>query len=74
MLPCLFPKGLVAELTSPHVQSAWGFWGKRVQAVGLAACCNYLSKKCYLVYFVSVSVVTDVIYAVLNKLAQKIIL
>ena len=29
---------------------------------------------CYLLYFVSVSVVTDVIYAVLNELAQKIIL
>lgn len=29
---------------------------------------------CYLLYFVSVSVVTDVIYAVLNELAQNIIL
>jgi len=28
----------------------------------------------YLLYFVSVSVVTDVIYAVLNELAQNIIL
>lgn len=29
---------------------------------------------CYLVYLVSVSVVTDVLYAVLNELAQNIIL
>ena len=25
--------------------SAWGFRGKRVRVVGLAACCNYFSKK-----------------------------
>ena len=38
-------KGLVAELTSPHVQSTWGFRGKRVRAAGLATRCNYFSKK-----------------------------
>ena len=38
-------KGLVAELTPPHVQSSWGFRGKMVRTTGLAACCNYLSKK-----------------------------
>ena len=38
-------KGLVAKLAPPHAQSAWRFRGERVQAVGLAACCNYLSKK-----------------------------
>ena len=38
-------KGLVAELTSPHVQSTWGFRGKRVRVAGLATRCNYFSKK-----------------------------
>ena len=38
-------KGLVAELTHPHVQSAWGSRGERVRVAGLAACCNYFSKK-----------------------------
>ena len=45
-------KGLVAELAPPHVQSAWGFRGERVGVTGLAACCNYLSKKkkyCFLI-------------------------
>ena len=46
--PLTFPKpstkGLVAELTPPHVQSAWGFNREWVRAVGLAACCNYFSK------------------------------
>ena len=42
---CIFTKGLAAELTSPHAQSAWGSKGERVQTAGLAACCNYLSKK-----------------------------
>ena len=45
--PLTFPKpstkGLVAELTPPHVQSAWGFKREWVQAAGLAACCNYFS-------------------------------
>ena len=39
-------KGLVTELTPLHAQiyaqSDWGFRGKRVQAAGLAAYCNYL--------------------------------
>ena len=35
----------VAELAPPHAQSAQGFRGERVQATGLAACCNYFSKK-----------------------------
>ena len=34
-------KGLVAELTPPHVQSAWGSRRGRVQAAGLAACYLY---------------------------------
>ena len=38
-------KGVVAELASPHVQSAWGSRGKNVRAVGLTVCCNYFSKK-----------------------------
>ena len=38
-------KGLVAELTPPHAQSACGFRGERVRTVGLATCCNYFSKK-----------------------------
>ena len=38
-------KGLVAELTPPHAQSACGFRGERVRTVGLAICCNYFSKK-----------------------------
>ena len=38
-------KGLVVELTPSHTQSAWGSRGERVQAAGLAACCNYLLKK-----------------------------
>ena len=38
-------KGLVAELTLPHIQSAWGFRGERVRAAGLAACYNYFSKE-----------------------------
>ena len=36
---------LVAKLAPPHAQSAWEFRGERVRAVGLAACCNYFSKK-----------------------------
>ena len=38
-------KCLVAELTSPHPQSACGFRGERVRTVGLVTCCNYLLKK-----------------------------
>ena len=38
-------KDLITELTPPHVQSTWGFRGKRVRATGLAAYCNYFSKK-----------------------------
>ena len=40
-------KGLVVELTSPYVESAWGSgdWGERVQVVGLVACYNYFLKK-----------------------------
>ena len=38
-------KSLVAELILPHAQSAWGFRGKRVRAVRLAAYYNYFSKK-----------------------------
>ena len=38
-------KGLVIELTPPHTQSAWRSRRKRVRAAGLAACCNYFSKK-----------------------------
>ena len=38
-------KGLVTELTPLLAQSAWGSREERVQATGLAACCNYLSKK-----------------------------
>jgi len=37
----LSAKGLVAELAPPHVQSAWESRGERVQAAGLATCCNY---------------------------------
>ena len=40
-----FVKGLVTELTSPYVQSVWGFRGKMVRDTGSAACCNYFSKK-----------------------------
>ena len=50
--PLTFPKpstkGLVAELTPPHVQSAWGFKREWVRAAGLAACCNYFSKFLFL--------------------------
>ena len=38
-------KGIVAELASPHVRSAWGSRGERVRVAGLAVCCNYLSQK-----------------------------
>ena len=38
-------KGLVAELTPPNVQSAWGFREEKVRTTGLAVCCNYLKKK-----------------------------
>ena len=38
-------KGLVAELTAPHAQSAWGSRGERVRTAGLATCYNYLSQK-----------------------------
>ena len=44
--PLTFPKpstkGLVVELTPPHVQSAWGFMGEKVRAARLAVYCNYL--------------------------------
>ena len=35
-------KGLVAELTLPHIQSVQVFRGERVRVVGLTACCYYL--------------------------------
>ena len=38
-------KGLVDELIPLHAQSTWGSRRKRVRAAGLAACCNYFSKK-----------------------------
>ena len=38
-------KGFIVELAPLHIQSAWGFRGKRIRAAGLAACCNYVSKK-----------------------------
>ena len=38
-------KGIVTELAPPHAQSAWGSRGEKVRAAGLAAYCNYLSKK-----------------------------
>ena len=38
----LIAKGFVAELAPPHVQSAWRSSGKKIQVVGLTACCNYL--------------------------------
>ena len=38
-------KGLVAKLTPPHAQNACGFRGEMIWTVGLAACCNYFSKK-----------------------------
>ena len=38
-------KGLVTELAPPHVQSAWGSKGERIQAAGLTTCCNNFSKK-----------------------------
>ena len=38
-------KSLAVELAPPHAQSAWGSRGKSVRAAGLAACCNYFSKK-----------------------------
>ena len=41
---CKKAKSLVAELASPHAQSAWGSKGEMVQIAGLAACCNYFSK------------------------------
>ena len=37
----MFAKSLVAELTPLRMGSR----GERVQATGLIACCNYLSKK-----------------------------
>ena len=42
---CFFAKGLVAELTHSHAQSAWEFREERVRVSGLVACCNYCSKK-----------------------------
>ena len=38
-------KGFVAELAPPYTQSAWRFKRERVRIAGLAACCNYFSKK-----------------------------
>ena len=38
-------KGLVAKLTAPHAQSAWGSRGERIRTAGLAAYYNYHSKK-----------------------------
>ena len=41
----IIAKSLVTELGPPHAQSAEGFRGEMVWAAGLAACCNYFSKK-----------------------------
>ena len=41
----LVAKGLVAELTSPHIQIVWGSRGENFGVVGLASYCNYFSKK-----------------------------
>ena len=38
-------KDLGAKLALLHAQSVWGFRGEKVRAAGLAACCNYFSKK-----------------------------
>ena len=38
-------KGLIAELTPPHAQSAWRFMEERVWFVKLTVYCNYLFKK-----------------------------
>ena len=38
-------KVFVAELAPPHAQSTWESKREMIQAVGLAAYCNYLSKK-----------------------------
>ena len=38
-------KSFVAELAPPYTQSAWRFRRERVRVAGLAACCNYFSKK-----------------------------
>lgn len=41
----MLAKGFVAELATPHVQSAWKSRGERVRTVGLIVCCNDFSKK-----------------------------
>ena len=38
-------KGLVAELVSPHIQSARRFREKIVRAARLVTCCNYFQEK-----------------------------
>ena len=38
-------KSFVAELAPPYTQSVWRFKRERVRVAGLAACCNYFSKK-----------------------------
>ena len=45
----------MAELAPPHTQSVWEFRREMVQTVGLAACCNYFSKKKnYIIVFYSI--------------------
>ena len=52
-------------LAPSHAQHAWGSRGKRVQAVGLAAYFNYLSKKilcfCMLLWLYGISIVTSIL-------------
>ena len=43
-------KDLVVELAPSYAQSVWGSRGERVRIAGLAAYCNYLSKKKTLFY------------------------
>ena len=69
-----YAKGLVAELTPLHVQSAWGFRGEMVRAAGLAACCNSFSKKkkkksllCSQIDIVVWSDLNQVVIFILNK-------
>ena len=41
----VYAKGFITELAPPYMQSTWGSRVKRVRVTGLAACCNYFSKK-----------------------------
>ena len=78
----LSAKSLVAELAPPHAQSAWGSRGERVRATGLAACCNYFSKKkkkfncwvaCSLRFFNTCQILCrlNVTYYLIHKLTFK---